>query len=173
AANRLEWIEILLAVAAATGRERKRRIRASRLERLEYVFLGRARRLGELGDRRRPAELNRQLLHQARQLHVQLLQAARHAHRPTLVTKVALDLADDVRSRIGRQLDASLQVEAVNRLDQPDGADLDEIFELLTAVRVPPSERAHERHVLLDQLLARVQVTLLVVLAQEDLVVDA
>src|SRR5205085_3087831 len=34
-------------------------------------------------------------------------------------------------------------------------------------------ERAYERHVLLDQLLARVEVALLVVLAQQDLVVDA
>ena len=62
------------------------------------------------------------------------------------------------------------EVEAVDRLDQPDRADLDEIVELLAAVRVAPRERANERHVLLDQLLARRQVALLVVAAQQDLV---
>ena len=46
-----------------------------------------------------------------------------------------------------------LEVEAVDRLDQPDRADLDEVLELLAAVRVAPGERADERHVLLDQLL--------------------
>src|SRR3954463_6345986 len=84
-----------------------------------------------------------------------------------------LDLADDVRRRVRRQLDAALEVEAVDRLDQADRADLHEILELLAAVRVAPRERADEGHVLLDQLLARVEVALLVVLAEQDLVVDA
>ena len=46
-----------------------------------------------------------------------------------------------------------LDVEAVDRLDEPDRADLHEILELLAAVRVAAGERAHEREVLLDQLL--------------------
>ena len=83
-----------------------------------------------------------------------------------------LDLADDVRRRVRRELDAAVEVEAVDRLDQPDRADLDEVVELLAAVRVTPRERAHERHVLLDQLLARLKVAFLVVAAQQDLVVD-
>src|SRR5712691_8036814 len=53
-----------------------------------------------------------------------------------------LDLADDVGGRIGRQLDAAVDVEAVDRLDQADRADLNEILELLTAIGVPPSGRA-------------------------------
>src|SRR6266516_4067736 len=61
------------------------------------------------------------------ELNVQLLQAARHPHRPALVAEVALDLADDVRRRVGRQLDPSVEVEAVDRLDQADRADLDEV----------------------------------------------
>src|SRR6185437_12849667 len=103
---------------------------------------------------------------------VELLQAARHAHRPALVAEVPLDLADDVRRYVGRKRDAAVEVEAVDRLDQPDGSDLDEILELLAAVRVTPRERAHERHVLLDQLLPRLQVAVLVVAPEEDLVVD-
>src|SRR6266700_915452 len=84
---------------------------------------------------------------------------------------MALDLADDVRRRVRRQLDAAGEVEAVDRLDQADRADLDEILELLAAVRVAPRERADERHVLLDQLLARGQVALLVVAAEKLAVV--
>ena len=128
----------------------------------------RARRLGQLGNRRGAAELDRQLLDQLRELDVQLLEPAGHAHRPALVAEVALDLADDVRRRVGRELDAAVEVEAVDRLDQPDGADLDEIVELLAAVRVATGERADERHVLLDQLLARREVSLLVVAAQQS-----
>src|SRR5205814_2126874 len=129
-----------------------------------------ARGLRQLADRRRTAELYGQLFHQAGQLHVELLQAARNAHRPALVPEVPLDLADDVRGRVRRQLDAAVEIEAVDRLDQPDRADLDQILELLPAIRVPTRERAHERHVLLDQLLARLEVALLVIAAQEDLV---
>ena len=59
-------------------------------------------------------------LDELRQLDVQLLEAARHAHRPAAVAEVALDLADDVRRRVGRELDAAVDVEAVDRLDQAD-----------------------------------------------------
>jgi hypothetical protein len=58
---------------------------------------------------------------------------------------VALDLADDVRRRVGGQLDAAIDVEAVDRLDQPDATDLDKVFELLAAVRVTARKRADER----------------------------
>src|SRR5207248_3043911 len=101
--------------------------------------------LGELGDRRRTAELDGQLLDQPRDLDVQLLQSAGHANRPALVAEMTLDLADDVRSRVGGQLDAAVEVEPVDRLDQADRADLDEIVELLAPVRVPPRQRADER----------------------------
>jgi hypothetical protein len=83
---------------------------------------------------------------------------------------VALDLADDVRRRVGRELDAAVEIEAVDRLDQADAADLDEILELLAPVAVAARQGADEREVLLDQLLAGGQVTLLVIAAEEDLV---
>ena len=71
------------------------------------------------------------------------------------------------------ELDAAVDVEAVDRLDQPDRADLDEVLELLAAVAVAPRQRAHEREVLLDELLARCEVALLVIAPQEHLVVLA
>src|SRR5512143_2255478 len=81
-----------------------------------------------------------------------------------------LDLADDVRRRIGGQLDAALDVEAVDRLDQADGADLDEVLELLAAVGVAPGEGTDEGHVLLDELLPSLEVSLHVVAPQQSLV---
>ena len=168
-AERLERVELAVLVGSA-DRERERGVRAAGLERLQHELLLDARRLGELGDRRRPAELDGLVLDDLRELDVELLEPARDAHRPALVAEVALDLADDVRGRVGRQLDAAVDVEAVDRLDQADAADLDEIVELLAAVGVAPGERADEREVLLDQLLARGEVALLVVAAQQRLV---
>src|SRR3954468_6283078 len=170
-ADRLERVELLTILLAATRRQRQRGVRPAGLEGLEHLLFLDAGALRELRDRRRAAELDGQLLDEPRQLHVQLLQAARHAHRPALVAEVPFDLADDVRRRVRRQLDAAVEIEAVDRLDQPDRADLNEILELLAAVRVPPRERAYERHVLLDQLLARGDVALLVIAPEELAVV--
>src|SRR5205085_2614749 len=169
-ADRLERIELLAVLLRAARRERERGIRPPRLERLEHLLLLGSRGLRELGDRRRATELHGQLLDEPRQLDVQLLQPPRNPDRPALVAEVPLDLADDVRRCVRRQLDTADDVEPVGRLDEPDRADLDEILELLAAVRVAPRERAHERHVLLDQLLARLQVALLVITAEESLV---
>src|SRR6266545_2745788 len=168
--DRLERVELLAVLLSAAGRQRQRRVRAAGLERLEHLFLLGAGRLRQLGDRRRTAELHRKLLDEPRELDVELLQAARHAHRPALVAEVTLDLADDVRRRVRRQLDAAVEVEAVDRLDQADRANLDEILQLLAAIRVAPRQRADERHVLLDQLLSGCEIALLVVFAQQDLV---
>ena len=168
-AERLERIELAVLVGAA-GRERERRVGAARLERLEHELLLDAGSLGELGNRRRAPELDGLVLDDLRELDVQLLEAARNAHGPALVAEVALDLADDVRRRVRRQLDAAVDVEAVDRLDQADAADLDEVVELLAPVGVAAGERADEREVLLDQLLARGEVALLVVAAQQHLV---
>ena len=57
-AERLERIELILAVLAAACRQRYRAVRPSALERLDHQFLLGARRLGELGDGRRTAELD-------------------------------------------------------------------------------------------------------------------
>src|SRR5262249_28790854 len=167
AADRLERVEVALLVADRPGRQGHGAVRASALERLEHLLLLHPGFLGDLGDRGRAAELHGQLLDEAGQLDGELLEPARHAHRPALVAGVPRDPAYDVRRRVGRQLDAAVEVEAVDRLDQADGADLDEVVELLAAVGVAPGERADERHVLLDQLVPGGEVSLLVVAAQE------
>src|SRR5687767_7305971 len=167
--ERLEGIELAVLVRAAR-RQRERRVGAPGLERLEHLLLLDPGGLRQLRDGGRPAELDGLLLDDLRELHVQLLEPARDADGPALVAEVTLDLADDVRGRVRRQLDAAVDVEAVDRLDQADAADLHEVVELLAAVGVAPRERAHEREVLLDQLLARGEVSLLVVAAQQRLV---
>src|ERR687891_352117 len=165
--ERLERVEVGVVAVAGGRRERHRRVGLAGLERLQDLLLVHAGRLGKLGDRGRALELDRELLEELRQTDVQLLEAARYAHRPALVAEVALDLPDDVRRRIGRELDAAVDVEAVDRLDEADAADLHQVLELLAPVRVPAGERAHERQVLLDQALAGLQVAPVVVAAQE------
>src|SRR5207248_8411327 len=139
-AERLERVELLAVFLAAALRQRERGVRATGFERLEHLLLLDARRLGELRDRRGATELDRQLLDQLRQPHVQLLEAAWHAHGPAAVAEMSLDLADDVRRGVGGQLDAAREVEAVDRLDQADRADLHQVVELLAAVGVASGE---------------------------------
>src|SRR5260221_5449848 len=92
-----------------------------------------------------------QVIHQAHQLQVQLLEPPGHVDRPAAIAEVALDLADDHRDRIALELDAALGIEAVDRLDQADRPDLDEILVLLAAACIPARHRAHQREVFLDQ----------------------
>ena len=47
-------------------------------------------------------------------------------HRPPTVTKMASNLADDRRHGVRGELDAAIELEPVDRLDEPDRADLDE-----------------------------------------------
>src|SRR3954468_19912569 len=98
---------------------------------------------------------------------MQLLKPPRDLERPGAIADVTLDLAGDVRNREGAELDAPRGIETVDRLDQPDRPDLDEILVLLASHAVSPGEALDERHVLLDQPLARLWVAVLVVLAQE------
>ena len=54
-------------------------------------------------------------------------------------------------------------IEAVDRLEQAERRDLDEVVELLAAALVAPRELARERQEALDELLARGRVALAVV----------
>ncbi len=154
---------IELGVVVAGQRQRLGGIRVAGLERLDDFFLVGAGCHGELVDRRRPAELAAQLLDQLRELEVQLLEAARNVHRPAAVAEVALDLADDRRHGVRLERHPAVEVEAVDRLDQPDRADLDQVVEWFALAGIATGDRPHERHVLFDQLVARPLVAFLVV----------
>jgi hypothetical protein len=85
---------------------------------------------------------------------------------------VALDLARDVRGGEGGELDAALDVEAVDGLDEADGADLHEIVEGLAAVRVAAGDVPHERHHALDEHAAGFKVAVSVIQLEEADLVD-
>ena len=89
-----------------------------------------------------------------RDLHPQLLEPPRHPDRPALVAEVALDLADDRRGGVRRELDAALGLEPVDRLDQPDRADLDQVLEGLAAVAEAAGAVLDQREVEVDQVVA-------------------
>ena len=89
---------------------------------------------GQIADGRRPAERHRELFDCAVDAQVEFLQPARDLDGPALVAEVALDLADDRRGRVGRELDPAVEVETVDRLEQADGADLNQIVERFAAV---------------------------------------
>ena len=111
-----------------------------RLERLDDLVLVDARLLGELGDRRRAAEVGGRGLDRPRELQAQLLHPPRDVEGPGAVAEVALDLADDRRHRVRRELHAALDVEALDREHEPDRADLDEVLERLAAPGVAGGE---------------------------------
>src|SRR6266550_3795315 len=62
------------------------------------------------------------------------LEAARHLDRPALVPEVPLDFANDGRRSEGRKLQAPLWLEALDRGEQADVADLDDVLEWLATV---------------------------------------
>src|SRR5581483_2888177 len=164
-AERLHAVE-LRALLRGSG-ERLRGVRAARFQGLDYLFLLDACGLGQLRDRRRPLELRAHVLDQAREHLVQLLEPPRDVHRPGAVAEMPLDLADDRRHGVRPEEDPSLEVEPVDRLDQPDRRDLDEVVELLAAARVPARDRPRERQVHLDELVARALVSPLVIRAEQ------
>ena len=109
---------------------------------------------GDLRRRRRAAEVARHLLGDAVHAHRQLLQVARHAHRPAAVAEVALELAEDRRHCERRERGVAARLEPVDRLQQAQRRDLDEVVERLAAALVAPRELPRERQEALDERLA-------------------
>ena len=71
------------------------------------------------------------------------------------------------RDRVRRKIDAALQLEPIDRLDQADRAHLDEILELLAVADVTPCQSTDERQILLDQAGTGSEVTVAMVLAEQ------
>ena len=81
----------------------------------------------------------------------ELLQVARDAHRPGPVAEVALDLAEDRRHGVAGERDLAVEVEAVDRLDEAERRDLEEVVERLLGALVAARELAGERQEALDE----------------------
>jgi len=123
------------------------------LERLQHLLHRNPDVLGDLRRRRIPAELLGQRLGRIVDPHGQLLEATGQAHVPDVVAKVATQLAQDRRHRVGRERPAAGRVEPVDRLDQADACDLNEVVEGLGLAPVAHRQRAGERHQPFDQVL--------------------
>jgi hypothetical protein len=96
-------------------------------------------------------------------LHDPLLHPARDVHGPAGVAEVALELAEDRRHRVARERVAALHVVAVDRLDQAERRDLDQVVERLVAALVAAGELPGERHEAAAELVACAQVAEFVV----------
>ncbi len=143
---------------APPGRvERKRAPGVARLDRLEHVLDGDVEALGELGRGRQPPQLLGQLCRRRVDAHRQLLQAAGQTHGPDVIAEVPAQLAEDRRHRVRRKGLSSLRVEPVDRLDQSQPGDLDQVVERLGLAPVAHGERARQRHEPRDHLLAQLR----------------
>src|SRR6266540_2085640 len=107
--------------------QRHQAVQRSGLHRLEHVLLGDAGAFGNLGRRRRPALLLAESADDATELEMQLLHASRHPDGPPAVAEVSLQLPQDRRGGEGRELEAAGGVEALDRLEQADERDLDQV----------------------------------------------
>jgi len=81
------------------------------------------------------------------------LQRAWDSDRPATVPEMALQLAGDRHGSEGRELDPSLRIEPVDRIQQAEVGHLDQILDGFPPPREPPGEMTGERHEALGQLL--------------------
>ena len=102
---------------------------------------GAAELLGEVGGRRRDRQ-------------PQLLEPARHPDRPAAVPEVPLDLADDGRGRVRRELHAAVGVEAVDALISPIVPTWSRSSKGSPRLQEPAREVLDERQVQAHQLVA-------------------
>ena len=116
---------------------------------------------------RRAPELARQVLDRVVDLHHALLHPARDVHGPAVVAEVALELAEHGRHRVGGERGLARGVEAVDRLDQPEGRDLHEVVQRLVRAPVPARHPPREREQTLHQLLPRRLIAVAVIADQQ------
>ena len=150
-----ERLRLFVGLAGDFAIEREQVVRLTQLLRLENLVFA-----GAGGARPAPlrsgcAQRYGEFVAGAVDREIELLQAARNLDRPAFIAKVALDLADDRRRRVGRELDAALEIETVDRLEQPDGSDLHEVVERLPAIGKSHREKAHEIEMNDDELVAQ------------------
>ena len=97
---------------------------------------------GDLGHRRLAAQVGGQLGDLAIDPQRQLLQIARHPHRPRPIAEIALDLPQDRRHRITRERHIAAQIEPIDRLHQPQTRHLEQVVERLLRPLIAPRQLA-------------------------------
>ena len=103
------------------------------VHRLQHLLGADAQPLGDVIDGGSAPQSREQLGEGLFDLEDPLLNLARHVDRPATVAEMALQLPEDGGDGEGREGGAALGVEAVDRLDQSDARDLDQIVEWLNA----------------------------------------
>ena len=98
---------------------------------------------------------------------MEIFEAARHVHGPGRVAEVSAELAGHGRSGERGERHAELGVEALDRFEDPESRDLDEVVHRLATTAEPHRLAAGEVEVLLDQAVADRPVTGSAVLAEE------
>ena len=124
---------------------------AARLQRLGDLLLGGADRLGQLGGRGQATFAGPDLDLCAANARRPARRRARGAHELGTVAQVVADLALDGGDGDRPQVAAAGRLEAVDGLDQADGAHLHEVVDGLAAACIAACDGAHEAHVLLDE----------------------
>src|SRR5438128_5651105 len=113
-----------------------------------------AHAVGELLFARLPAELLEQGPRHARQLIEGVNHVDRDADRPRLVRDGARDRLADPPGRVGRELEAALVVELLDRAHQPQVPFLDQVEERQAPVEVLLGNRDHQAEVRLGEVMA-------------------
>src|SRR3954470_24287900 len=166
AAERVGEVALLVLLVAGAV-ERDGAVRAGGLARLQHLLLRGADPLRDLARGGGAAELAAHVLADAVDLDRELLQVARYADGPALVTEMTLELAEDGRDRERRERCLSCGVEALDRLQQSQRGDLDQVVERLSGALVAAGELPRERQEALDERLARGWVVIVVIALQQ------
>src|SRR3954447_18605260 len=141
----------LVVGAAHRGVERVGVVGERRRPRLDHLLELDAEPLGDLHDGRLALMLCLERVGRARDRDHAILQIARDVHGPRAIAVVALDLPCDGGYRVRGERPPALPVEAVNRLDEADTRDLEDVVEGLVAAHVARGQAAGQRHEALDE----------------------
>ena len=131
--------------------ERQRVVAVAHGDRLGDLLLGQLELAGDVGGRGRALQKAAELVGGALYEQEALLQAARHVHGPAGVAEVPAQLAEDGGDGERAEGQTPVGVEPLERVEQADVADLDQVVEPVLAGVVAGGEAADEPLVALDE----------------------
>src|SRR5262249_49492575 len=138
-------------VAAPDRVDRRQAVQAARFHALQDVFFLDAGASRDLARRRRGTQLLTERGGGAVGFEVELLDAARDAHRPAAIAEVTLEFADDRGHRERGELESAIRLEALDRLQEADQCNLAQVVEGFAAVYESTRQELGEAHVLFDE----------------------
>src|SRR5712691_7751706 len=142
-------------------------LRGARLHRFQHIFWWQLELFGDLVHGRLATESRLQSLRRHIGALHRFLKPAWDLDRPALVPEVTLDFANDGGCGEGRKLESALRLEALDRREQADVADLDDVLERLAAVAEFLGYEDHQVVEQLDELLPDLGILRFLVLEEE------